>query len=699
MTGRDLPRPTSALTATAATTRRRRNDASATDGRLARRSRLAAAALVLVLLGVSVFAVWSSQVTSAAARHAVAANALSDDYDRAATAVAGEESLERKYRLEPGPDVRARFDATVGSLLSALAEVRRDGDAGDRALVDDVLTRHRGYVGAIARLFAATDRGDTAGALTVDRDEVDPSFGAIETAVLDAAKAKDAFARAQLTDLERLENLTRRLTPLVFLTGLLLASLLAWITRGHRRQLTVERSQAMHASLHDTLTGLPNRTLLADRFGQALRADARAGTSSALLLIDLDRFKEINDTFGHHYGDELLTQIGPRLAGILREVDTVARLGGDEFAVLLPDVRTVNDAIAVATELRSALEAPFRVEGVDLDVEASIGVVLSGEHGQDTTTLLQRADVAMYVAKVQNLGIFAYDPSVDGHSPARLALLGDLRRALTCDELVLHYQPKVSVSTGDVVSAEALVRWQHPQRGLLLPDAFIPLAEHTGLIGPITQRVLDLALGQVRSWADAGRPLSVSVNLSARNLLDERLPGMVAELLATHGVPATLLELEVTESALMTEPARAQQLLEQLSALGVRISIDDFGAGYTSLGQLKNLPVSELKIDRSFVMTMTEDNSDAVIVHSVVDLGHNLGLTIVAEGVETEEALTALKGFGCDVAQGFLLCRPVPAEAFEAWCAGRQITPVPSAAEVRSTAGGAARTVPQPIGQ
>src|SRR5660397_36663 len=262
--------------------------------------------------------------------------------------------------------------------------------------------------------------------------------------------------------------------------------------------------------MHDALTGLPNRTLLADRFTQALRAARRDGTTTALLLIDLDRFKEINDTFGHHCGDLLLTQVGPRLTAALRYVDTVARLGGDEFAVLLPDITHASAAIAVADKLRAALESPFHiegfdVEGLDLDVEASVGVVLSGEHGADATTLLQRADIAMYVAKSQNLGVFAYDPAVDGHSPAKLALLGDLRRALDRDELVLHYQPKVSISTGDVIGAEALVRWQHPDRGLVPPDDFIPLAEHTGLIGPLTRYVLDGALGQIRAWADAGR--------------------------------------------------------------------------------------------------------------------------------------------------------------------------------------------------
>jgi diguanylate cyclase (GGDEF)-like protein len=427
------------------------------------------------------------------------------------------------------------------------------------------------------------------------------------------------------------------------------------------------QAELEHRALHDTLTGLPNRALLADRFERALSSSRRGGTATGLLLIDLDRFKEINDTFGHHYGDALLTQVGPRLAGVLRDVDTVARLGGDEFAVLLPDVHTVHDVTAVAVKLRAALQAPFHVAGVDLDVDASIGAVLSGEHGNDPSSLLQRADIAMYVAKSRNLDMFVYDPAVDGHSPAKLALLGDLRRALDLGQLLLHYQPKVSIGTGEVVGVEALVRWAHPDRGLLFPDAFIPLAEHTGLIGPLTRYVLDAALAQARSWADAGQPLTVSVNLSARNLLEEHLPEQVADLLSTHGVPPELLELEVTESAIMTEPARAQQLLHGLAALGIRLSIDDFGAGYTSLGQLKTLPVTELKIDKSFVLTMTEDTSSALIVHSVIDLGHNLGLTLIAEGVETEEALTALAGYGCDLAQGYYLCKPISVDSFDTW--------------------------------
>ncbi len=424
--------------------------------------------------------------------------------------------------------------------------------------------------------------------------------------------------------------------------------------------------------MHDSLTGLANRSLLVDRLEAALRAASVSGALTGLLLIDLDRFKEINDTFGHNYGDKLLIQIGRRFAAVVGDADTVARIGGDEFAILLPNIHDLGAANDIAENLQRALEASFNVEDVELDVDASIGVVLSGEHGGDATTLLQHADVAMYVAKTRNVGVFAYSREVDDYSPVRLALLGDLRRALEMREIVLHYQPKIDVASGDVVGVEALARWQHPTLGLVFPDAFIPTAEHTNLIGPFTSYVLDAALAQARSWADAGRPMQVSVNLSGRNLLDENLPEEVAHLLATHGVPASLLELEVTESAIMLDPVHAQQLLQSLADLGIRLSIDDFGAGYTSLSQLKTLPVDELKIDRSFVMTMASDARDALIVHSVIELGQNLGLNIVAEGVETSRALVSLRGFGCNVAQGYYIARPASVEVFDAWLAARE---------------------------
>ena len=656
------------------------------DDRNVRRNRAAGIGLVLILLAVSTFAVWSSQATAHAASRAASANRLSDGYDRASAALSGEESLERHFQLEPRPEVRNQYIEADDELLSALEALRRDGAAPDRARVAGILAAHSAYLVAIGRLFNAVDAGDKPLASTLDHAEVDPSFAVIEKVLVRAAGSQDTIAQAKLAHLGHLQMLTSRLTPILFLGGLLLAALLASVTRGHRRQLDIERTRAMHDSLHDALTGLPNRLLLADRFDQALLAAKRSGASTGLLLVDLDRFKEVNDTFGHHHGDGLLTQIGPRLRSVLRESDTIARLGGDEFAVLLRDVTDLAAAVEVARKLLLALMAPFTVEGVALDIEASIGVVLSGEHGDDPTTLLQRADIAMYAAKAQNLGVCVYDAELNGHSPTKLALLGELRRALELDQLLLHYQPKVSISTGEVVGAEALVRWQHPDRGLVFPDAFIPVAEHTGLIKPLTTYVLNAALTQAKTWLDAGQPLMVSVNLSARNLLDEGLPKEVAGLLEATGVPAELLELEVTESAIMTEPARAQRLLEALAALGVRLSIDDFGAGYTSLGQLKHLPVTELKIDKSFVMTMTEDTSNSLIVHSVVDLGHNLGLTIVAEGVESAAALAVLGDYDCDIAQGYHLSRPIPIAAFDSWYAARRLALAAPAIPVQAAA-------------
>ncbi len=633
-----------------------------------RASRTATIGLVLVLLAVTGFLLTSSMMNAAAARRADEAGRLSDDYEQAATAVATEESLEREYRLEPGPSVRAGFDAASASLLAALSRIRVHGHAEDARTADEVAVDHAAYRTAAARLFAAVDRRDTERVLRIEGNDVDPRFLAMRARVSEAAARHRRQSLDELGRQHRFASTTRVITPLVLLAGFLLVAAFSSVLRRFRRQLDLASARAVHDSLYDGLTGLPNRTLLADRLGQALRADRRTGTSTGLLLLDLDRFRDINDTLGHRYGDQLLVQIGPRLVGALREVDTVARLGGDEFAVLLPSVRGVDGAMQVADKLRRALEAPFYVEGgIELDVEASVGVVVSGEHGDRADTLIQRADVAMYVAKQQNLGVLAYSSDVDGHSVERLSLLGELRRAIERDQLVLHFQPKVSLSTGSVVGAEALVRWRHPQRGLVPPDEFIPLAEHTGLIGPLTRHILGAALAQARRWSDAGRPLPIAVNLSARNLLDDQLADQVEGLLREHGVPAEMLELEVTESALMTQPARAQRLLARLRSLGVRLSVDDFGVGYTSLAQLKMLPVTEIKVDRSFVTTMGADQGNALIVRSVIDLGHSLGMATVAEGVETPEALAALVDFGCDVVQGYHLSRPLPADQFDAW--------------------------------
>jgi diguanylate cyclase (GGDEF)-like protein len=423
-------------------------------------------------------------------------------------------------------------------------------------------------------------------------------------------------------------------------------------------QTSAERDR--YQATHDALTGLPNWELMRDRLEQGLAAASRSAGEVALLMIDLDRFKEINDTLGHSYGDKLLCQVGPRLQSVLREGDTVARLGGDEFAVLLPLVDGVGEAQSVAERLRAALHQPFDVNGVALDVEASVGIALSPWHGTDTEELLRNADIAMYVAKEVKAGAVVFQPEEHVTAPSRITVLGDLRRALDgTDELFLNYQPKYTLDGERIEGLEALLRWQHPTVGLIPPDEFIPVAEGTGIILALTERVLDLALTQMRGWLDAGHGVPVAVNLSTRCLLDAGLPDLVQRLLAEHRVPAALLRLEVTESAVMGDAARCMEVLQRLHDLGVRLSIDDFGTGYSSMAYLRRLPVDELKIDRSFVLGMTTTQQDAVLVRTAIDLGHNLGLTVVAEGVEGAEHVTALRALGCDIAQGYHYARPM----------------------------------------
>jgi diguanylate cyclase (GGDEF)-like protein len=462
---------------------------------------------------------------------------------------------------------------------------------------------------------------------------------------------------------EDVRTLTITLVVGLALFYAVLFRVIAAASRRLQQQTEALRSSAerdRHQATHDSLTGLPNWVLLRDRLEQSLAAATRSSGEVGLLLIDLDRFKEINDTLGHTYGDRLLCQVGPRLQSVLRDGDTVARLGGDEFVVLLPSVDGEGEARAVATRLSEALHSAFDVDGVIIDVEASIGIVLSPWHGTDTEELLRNADIAMYVAKDMKAGAVVFTPEEHVSSPTRLTVLGDLRRALDSeDELFLHYQPKYILDGGQIEGVEALLRWQHPQVGLIPPGEFIPVAEGTGIILRLTDRVLGLALAQMRRWLDSGHAVPVAVNLSTRCLLDAGLPDMVRRMLAEYDVPAALLRLEVTESAVMGDAARCMEVLQRLHDLGVRLSIDDFGTGYSSMAYLRRLPVDELKIDRSFVLGMTTTQQDAVLVRTAIDLGHNLGLTVVAEGVEGPEHADALRALGCDVAQGYHYARPM----------------------------------------
>jgi diguanylate cyclase (GGDEF)-like protein len=432
------------------------------------------------------------------------------------------------------------------------------------------------------------------------------------------------------------------------------------------RRLRVQAARNAYLAEHDVLTGLPNRELFHRRVVEATASAGKNG-GVAVAVIDLDRFKEVNDTLGHGNGDALLCELGRRLGDAVRDEDTVARLGGDEFGVVLTGVQDAHDVRSSLLRLLDLLQEEVEISGLPLAADASIGFALSPDDGTDVDTLLQHADVAMYVAKAGPVAVLRYDAGHDHYDSNKLALVGELRRAIASDELVLHYQPKMCVATGEIIAVEALVRWNHPERGLLYPDSFLPIAEQTGIIDSLTRWVLYTALAQIVDWSDGIGDVSVAVNISARNISRGDFADIVMSALASNNVPPERLLLEITETAFVADPDRAGRSLRQLAAAGVRISLDDFGRGQTSLGYLSTLPLHEVKIDKSFVMDMLQDRSHAAIVRSVIDLAHNLGFEVVAEGVETEPVLAELTVLGCDIAQGFLLAKPMPAALLPTW--------------------------------
>jgi len=432
-------------------------------------------------------------------------------------------------------------------------------------------------------------------------------------------------------------------------------------------ELKARTMALQHQAMHDNLTGLPNRTLLTDRLVQAINSATRAGRPAALLLMDMDGFKEVNDSLGHHSGDQLLRQVADRLRTALRAEDTVARLGGDEFAILPAGACDEATAMRIADKVLAAFQTPFLIEEQAIHARMSIGVAVYPTHGDDADTLMRRADVAMYTAKRMRSGQSIYSPAQDEHSKRRLQLTGELRRAIPASELVLHYQPRLHLPSGQITALEALVRWQHPVHGLVPPADFIPVAEQSDLIHPLTAWVAGEAVRQCRVFSELGMDLTVAINISARNLADQQLPAMMASLLRDWGVGASRLRLEMTESVVMASDW--QQVLARLHDLGLSVAIDDFGVGYSSLAYLQRLPVDEIKIDKSFVGDMVDNADNAAIVRSTIELGHNLGLKVVAEGVETVECLRMLAGFGCDAAQGYLVSPPLTASELVAFFA------------------------------
>ncbi len=452
-----------------------------------------------------------------------------------------------------------------------------------------------------------------------------------------------------------------------------------------RHQVHARRAELEYQTLHDGLTGLPNRSMLENMLDDAIQRARTATQSFALLMIDLDRFKEVNDTLGHAIGDQLLKEIARRLTRVARDTEGVARFGGDEFCLVLPNAME-HDARDTANHIVAALDHVIEVEKNQLLIGASVGIALYPQDGETAHALLQHADVAMYEAKRNRAGHAFYNAVRDHHSVRQLTLVRDLRDAIEHNNLQLHYQPKIALATTEFVGVEALLRWTHPEHGAIPPDQIIPIAEQTGLIRPLTRWVLDTALRQCEVWQKNGLDISVAVNLSANCILDQQLIDWINMWFSRHVVLPSRLVLEVTEGAMMADPAKCVGVLKQFATMGIGISVDDFGTGFSSLAYLKRLPINELKIDRSFVTEMQSNENDAVIVRSTIDLAHNLGLRVVAEGVENQELLDTLITLGCDFAQGYHIGRPVGPDALLQWwksayrqlVAQRSIAPAPA---------------------
>ncbi len=465
--------------------------------------------------------------------------------------------------------------------------------------------------------------------------------------------------------------------------GLLLVTLIIFQQLMGELLTSRSRGEELHRrATTDELTGLPNRERFRVLVDEKLANVQEGGPPFSVMLIDFDRFKEINDTLGHHYGDVLLRDVGPRLAACVEPDGVAARMGGDEFAVVPAERTDDPDELGkIAERLIECVTTPVVVEGMTLEVGASVGITRAPLDGDDVHTLLRRADVAMYAAKEEHASHQLYAAKLDRHSRRRLTVLSDFRRALETDELVVHYQPIIDIADSRPLGAEGLVRWEHPELGLLPPIEFIPVAEQSGLISLLTRHVLERAIVQCAHWRRDGKELTVSVNVSVRDLLDRDLPRHIEQMLTAHHLPAEALQVEITESMIMSDPDRAIATVAALRELGLQVAVDDFGTGYTSLANLKRLPITELKIDRSFVSPLLRDESDLIIVRSTINLGHDLGLNVIAEGVEDELTLKRLAQLGCDLAQGYHVSKPLPADKFTDWIGLGSTTPLPEPSE------------------
>ncbi|MEU7476246.1 EAL domain-containing protein [Lentzea sp. NPDC042327] len=626
-------------------------------------ARVATVGLTAGLLALAGLALWSSisaQITTAQVRQF---NETSERWSRVLEHINITDNALRDLQLKRTELTVEPLRNSVGAARGELEWLQANGTPSDVAVATRLLPLYDTTTETLRKVLAGDDPAqvDQAGfAHSSLRRQVSTTIGAKQLDTTDYLRAADE------------KNTRLRVAQIAaFALDAFLVGLFGMVLLGHRRKILRQAAKNEHEAHHDALTGLANRTLLARRMEQVVAKAHKKNEPLALLIVDLDRFKEVNDSLGHHVGDLLLRQVANRLSWAVRDTDLVARLGGDEFAVLLPGVGSADNARMVADKILTALAMPVILEGLELEIAGSVGVALCPDDSLDGHELLRHADIAMYAAKRDKSGVAVYDARLHERGASQLTAVTELRHAIDRGELFLHYQPKALADTGAVCGVEALARWQHPTRGLVRPDEFIPVAEENGLIEPLTRYVIDAALRQCRTWSDAGWEVPVSVNVGAACLLHTEFPGDVADLIKRHGLPARLLTLEITESAIISDPDRAVDVLRGLTELGVRLSIDDFGTGYSSISYLRSMRVHEMKLDRSFVTHMCTDAGDSAIVHALVALARNFGLQAVAEGVEDQDTWTALAEAGCDVVQGYFLSEPLPAEDVVAWLGDR----------------------------
>ncbi|HWS32024.1 MAG TPA: EAL domain-containing protein [Actinoplanes sp.] len=547
------------------------------------------------------------------------------------------------------------LDSAMYSAVSDLAWQARYGDPEDAGNVVLVTDSYNAFTQTLTELRrTGTDRERTQS--LADQATLGASF-IRKSANANVTRHRLAMDR-YLAEADQFNQKLSLAAIIVCGADFLLLVLCAGVLLTHQRRIEGQAVESRYKALHDELTGLANRALLTGAIEKTLTNAAEHDEAVGLLLLDLNKFKEVNDTLGHHAGDLLLQEVAARLTSAVRGSDTVARLGGDEFAVLMPLIQSPEHCSEIARRLLDSLEGPADLEGVTVDISGSIGAAVYPLHSSTGTELLQHADIAMYAAKRSRLGVAVYDPEADRHNSQELGLIGELRRAIDEDELVLFYQPKVSTRTGRVVGTEALIRWEHPARGLLMPGDFIPQAEENEIIVPLTDRVLAKALDQHRLWREDGTVLQVAVNVPTVCLLDGAFADRVQSALEAADVPPAMLTLEITETSIISDPVRASAVLTRLREMGVRLSVDDFGTGYSSMSYLQSMPLHELKIDRSFVRTIA-DSHGAAIVRAVLELARALDLEVVAEGVEDEATLALLGSMECAYAQGYYISRPV----------------------------------------